>query len=68
MKKNMGVIDRILRLVIAVVLISLYAANMLPGLLGTVLLIIAIVFALTSVLGLCPLYTLLGIKSKKTIV
>jgi hypothetical protein len=68
MKKNMGVIDRIMRLVIAVVLISLYAANMLPGLLGTVLLIIAIVFALTSVLGLCPLYTLLGIKSKKTIV
>ena len=68
MKRNMGVIDRIIRLVIAIVLISLFASGILAGTIGTILLIIAIVFALTSVVGFCPMYTIFRIKSKKEIV
>lgn len=65
MKKNMGTIDRIIRFVIAIVIISLYAAGTITGTLATILLIIAIVFALTGVFGFCPLYSLLRIGSSK---
>lgn len=65
MKKNMGSPDRIIRLIIAIIIAALYAGGILTGTLGVVLLIVAIIFALTSVMGTCPLYTLLGIKTSK---
>ena len=67
MKYNMGVIDRLVRVLIAGIIVALYANGMIAGTLSSVLLIIAIVFALTSILGICPLYTLLGIRSNKPV-
>ena len=66
MKKNMGSMDRIVRLAVAAVLIVLYAANVVTGTLGIILLVVAAVFMLTSVISFCPLYTLLGINTCKT--
>ena len=65
MKSNMGVFDRLIRLLIAGVIVSLYSTGMIAGTLSSVLLIIAVVFAVTSVLGICPLYSLLHIRSTK---
>jgi hypothetical protein len=65
MKKNMGSIDKIIRLVVAAVLVYLYYAGVVTGTLGVVLLIVAVVFTLTSVVSFCPLYTLMGIKTCK---
>lgn len=65
MKKNMGSPDRIIRLVIAIVIASLYAGGIITGTLGVVLLIVAIIFTLTSLIGFCPLYTALGIRTSK---
>ncbi|MFN4007259.1 MAG: DUF2892 domain-containing protein [Chitinophagaceae bacterium] len=65
MKKNMGSIDKIIRLVVAAVLVYLYYAGIITGTLGVVLLVVAGVFTLTSVVSFCPLYTLLGIKTCK---
>ena len=59
----MNSLDRSLRLFVAPVLTILYFTNILTGLVGTIWLVVAGVFALTSLVGFCPLYRLLGIKS-----
>ena len=67
MKTNMGSIDRIFRLLIAAVIAYLYFANIITGTWGIVLLVLGAVFVLTSFIGFCPLYTLVGVNTcKKT--
>jgi len=66
MKKNMGAMDRIIRVLIAVVIAVLYFTNIIAGTLGIVLLIIAGVFLLTSLFSFCPLYLPFGLKTRKT--
>lgn len=62
----MGTIDRGIRLLIAVVIAAvLFLSNIISGALSIVLIIVAAVFTLTSLIGLCPLYRLLGISTKK---
>ncbi len=63
MKKNMGNLDRVIRLVIAAVLVGLIYANVVEGTLAIILLVVAGVFTLTSFISFCPLYTLLGFSS-----
>ena len=62
----MGSIDRLIRIVLAVVLASLYFMGIVPGTLGIVLMVVSAVFALTSLVSFCPLYTLLGINTCST--
>lgn len=66
MKKNMGSIDKTVRFLIAVVLISLYFLGIVEGGIGIVALVVAVIFTLTSVISFCPLYTLFGINTCKT--
>ncbi|MFT3678303.1 MAG: DUF2892 domain-containing protein [Chitinophagaceae bacterium] len=63
MKKNMGNADRIVRILIAAVLAGLYFGGVLTGTLGLILVIVAGVFLLTSLVGVCPLYSLVGVNS-----
>ncbi len=63
MIKNVGSADRIIRLVIAAILIVLYFANVITGTLGIVLLVLAGVLLLTSFIGFCGLYTPFGINT-----
>jgi len=65
MKKNMGSADKIVRLVIAAIIAILYFTNTITGTLGIVLLVLAAVFVLTSLIGLCPLYLPFGINTCK---
>ena len=65
MKKNMGAIDRIVRILIAVVVAVLYFTHVISGTLGIILLIVAGILVLTSVVGLCPLYLLFGFNTDK---
>ena len=65
MKKNMGTIDRTIRIILALAIAVLYFMNVISGTLAIVLLVIAVVFVLTSLIGYCPLYILLGISSRK---
>jgi len=65
MKKNMGGADRIIRIIIAIVVGVLYYTETISGTLGTVLLVLAGVFLLTSFINFCPLYTVLGINTGK---
>ncbi len=63
MKKNMGTADRIVRVIIAAVIATLFFADILTGALGIVLLVVAGIFVLTSLVSFCPLYTLFGFKT-----
>lgn len=65
MKKNMGTTDQIIRLSIAAVILILWFSQVITGTLGTVLLILAGVFALTSFVRFCPLYAPFGITTCK---
>lgn len=65
MKKNMGSADRIIRLLVVAALVALYATGTVTGLWGTLALVAAGIFTLTSIVGFCPLYALVGIKTCK---
>ena len=63
MKKNMGGLDRIARLVIAAIVGILYFTGVVQGTLGYVLLALAGIFVLTSFVSFCPLYALVGLNT-----
>ena len=65
MKTNMGTLDRSVRILIAVVIGVLYAANLITGVLGVVLLVVAVAFVITSLVGFCPLYLPFGISTRR---
>ncbi|MCE2742106.1 MAG: DUF2892 domain-containing protein [Fluviicola sp.] len=65
MKKNMGSIDKVIRIIIAVVLIVLFTTGKISGTTGVVLLALAGIFVLTSLISFCPLYLPFGISTCK---
>jgi Na+(H+)/acetate symporter ActP len=65
MKKNMGTADRVLRTILAVVVVILYFAGQISGTAAVILGILAVIFLLTSAVGFCPLYAPFGISTMK---
>lgn len=63
MKKNMGSADRIIRFIVAAIIVVLYFTEIIGGTLGIVLLVLAGVFVLTSFVSFCPLYAPFGIST-----
>jgi len=61
----MGSADKMLRIIVAIVIGILYFTNVITGTLGLILLIVDIIFLLTSLVSFCPLYLPLGINTKK---
>jgi len=65
MQKNMGIADRVIRLIIAVVFAVLIALGTVKGALAWVLGILALILLGTSAVGYCGLYKVLGICTLK---
>ena len=65
MKKNMGTIDRIIRILLASVVIILYITGSITGFAAIILGILAIVFIITSMISFCPLYVPFKISTMK---
>ena len=63
MKKNMGTVDRSIRVIIAAIVGALYFTETISGTLGLVLLPLSGVFIVTSLISFCPLYAPFGINS-----
>ena len=63
MKKNMGMADKIIRVIIAAVIGFLYYNGTLTGTIGIVAIVLAVVFALTSLVSFCPLYAPFGLST-----
>ena len=66
MKKNMGKIDRIVRILIAAIVGILYWQGMISGTLAIVLGVVSIIFVLTSFVSFCPLYAIVGLNTCST--
>ncbi len=65
LKKNMGMLDRVIRSVIAIVIAVLYFTSKISGLTAIILGIVAIIFLITSFVSFCPLYLPFGLSTKK---
>jgi Protein of unknown function (DUF2892) len=65
MKKNMGTIDKVIRILIAVVIAVLYFTKVIPGTLGIILITLAVIFVITSLISFCPVYFPFGISTAK---
>jgi hypothetical protein len=64
----MGVLDRVIRLLIAAAVAILFFTDVITGPWAIVLLVVAGIFFLTSLVGFCPIYAIFGAStcSKKT--
>lgn len=65
MKKNLGKIDRNVRIIIAAIIVGAAYLEVITGVLEVVLLILAGIFLLTSVVSFCPIYAAFKISSRK---
>ena len=65
MKKNMGLMDRSVRAILALLFIVLIIAKALTGTLAVILGIVAVVFLLTAVVSFCPLYVPVKLSTLK---
>ena len=63
MKKNIGTIDKVIRILLAIVVIVLYLNGSITGVAAIILGIVAFVFIVTSLIGFCPLYVPLKIST-----
>jgi hypothetical protein len=65
MKQNMGSLDRIIRVVLAILFAVLYFSGTVTGVLGIILLILGGVFLVTSLISFCPLYLPFKFSTRK---
>lgn len=65
MKVNIHSIDRVIRILVAILFAVLYFTGIITGTIGLVLLILGVVFMLTAVINFCPIYWALGISTRK---
>jgi hypothetical protein len=63
MKRNMGLEDRIIRLVGAAAVAVLYGLGYISGTLAIVLGVVAVAFFVTSLIGWCPMYLPFGLST-----
>ena len=64
MTKNVGLIDRVLRVIVGLALIAI-ALGYFPGIAATPVAWIGVVPLVTGLIGWCPAYTIFGISSCK---
>ena len=64
MTKNMGNVDRALRLIVVVAIAIAYLMGMLSGTIAIILGVVAAAFLLTSLVGTCPAYLPFGLSTR----
>jgi hypothetical protein len=65
MKKNVGSIDKAVRILVALAIVALAYTKVITGTLAIVLLVVAGILVLTSLVSFCPIWRVLGISSAK---
>jgi hypothetical protein len=65
MKTNMGTLDKIIRISVAVIASLLVYYDVVEGVLSYILLAVVAIFLLTSLVGFCPIYGLFGMNTCK---
>ena len=64
MNPNMGTIDRVVRVLVAVVIAVLYFTEQITGTAAIILGALAAIFILTSLMSFCPLYLPFGLSTR----
>ncbi len=65
MKGNESSLDRVIRVVLGIVLFALNLGGVVTGSWGIVLLVVGAILFVTGLIGFCPLYALLRIRTRK---
>lgn len=65
MNKNIGKIDKIIRLLIAIIISTLYIVGVISGTVGFILLTVGGILLLTAIIDFCPLYKIMKFKGTK---
>ena len=65
MKKNMNIVDRAIRIVLALAAGVLIALGVITGPFAVVVAVFALVFLVTSFFAVCPIYTIMGISTRR---
>jgi len=66
MVRNMGVVDRVIRIVLALVVVILTFTGMISGPAAIILGVLAVIFLLTGAVGTCPLYVLAKFSTRRS--
>lgn len=66
LSQNVSGIDRIIRVVLALVLFALSLAQVISGVLAIVAIVVGIVLLLTAFVSFCPIYALLHLSTKRS--
>ena len=61
----MGTLDKVIRILVAIVIAVLFFTKIISGVLGIVLIAVAAIFVLTSVISFCPIYFPFKISTAK---
>src|SRR4030042_3763334 len=65
MKKNLGMVDRVIRFVLVIVLLILYLTGVISGVAAIVLGVLALIILVTRFVGFCPLFFLFKSSTRK---
>jgi small-conductance mechanosensitive channel len=64
-KKNIGTVDRSIRVLLALIVAVLYYTNQISGAAAIILGLFAVIFLLTSFMAFCPMYVPFKFSTKK---
>lgn len=65
MNKNVGLVDKTIRIILAILIAVLYFTDQISGTVAIVLGIIAVMLLLTSLISFCPLYAVVKLSTIK---
>ena len=63
-EKNVGMIDRVVRIILGIVLIAAFVLNMVAAPWSYLVALIGLIALVTGAVGTCGLYSLLGINTR----
>jgi len=61
--KNLGRIDRVIRVTVTLIVVSLYYTDVLNGIWGILAVALASITLVTSLVSFCPIYSVIGINT-----
>ncbi|MBX2984645.1 MAG: DUF2892 domain-containing protein [Bacteroidia bacterium] len=65
MKANVGTLDKVIRIVIAIILYALYLMDVVTGMVGIIFLVLSLVLLFTAFMNYCPIWHITGMSTRK---
>ena len=62
-EKNVGTIDRVVRIIVGIAFLAGFALNMVASPLSYLVVLVGIIALVTGAIGTCPAYSIMGIST-----